>query len=762
MARIMRTIPILFILLGLITITPPQVTAQDTTSSAEVVKQGIPSEPANQVAQSGNKQGVVSGVGAPFEYLLGTLDDESDQSETRARQLFAHIPEVVPDLYTAFLKLCPIGISHFGNAARNGFSILLFILFGLVIEYLCKKWIVRKHFSIPVTQVENLHNFQRFFAALINEIPDVIGLCLFFGASYLSFTWLESTQSALAQTTFFAVLISISMMRVVAIISKTFLSPTVSSFRFLPVGDEAATRAHRLLTVTFGYIIVAMMFSVLLKKFDTQIETVQLISLFFATLLLAATGLWVLIHRERVRIHIIGEVDESQDTGWGRREFAAIWHLLAIIYLGLLWFLLVSSITSPQKAASGAFLLSFFVVPLWMIADQIVQWLVRLSMTTLKLHQEEYEDEGEVDEIVLAARTRGKELYQKTLAFSRTALVAALCIWVADLWNFKIPFLSGLTSVLFQAFVILTLALLFWQFVSGWIERKIEESMPEEEESEESDDEWGGAANRGRSYTLLPMVRKFIASILMVMVTLTLLSSLGVDIGPLLAGAGVVGLAVGFGAQKLVSDVFSGFFYLLDDAFRVGEYLTTGSVSGTVESITLRNVMLRHHRGMLQIVPHSELGAITNYMRGGMVVKFNLDFPYDSDIDKIRKIIKKVGIAMLDDEELGKDFLQPVKSQGVREITNSVMTIRVKFTAQPGKQFVIRREAFKRITEALKAKNIHYAHRKVIVDVPGLGTESPKELSQEQKETIANAVGAAAGATIQQEQEALEKAQKTS
>jgi hypothetical protein len=86
-------------------------------------------------------------------------------------------------------------------------------------------------------------------------------------------------------------------------------------------------------------------------------------------------------------------------------------------------------------------------------------------------------------------------------------------------------------------------------------------------------------------------------------ITLIVLSSMGINIGPLLAGAGVAGLAIGFGAQKLVADVLSGIFYLVDDAFRVGEYIQAGSVSGSVAAITLRNVMLRHHRGMLQIIP---------------------------------------------------------------------------------------------------------------------------------------------------------------
>lgn len=151
--------------------------------------------------------------------------------------------------------------------------------------------------------------------------------------------------------------------------------------------------------------------------------------------------------------------------------------------------------------------------------------------------------------------------------------------------------------------------------------------------------------------------------------------------------------------------------------------------------------MLRHHRGMLQIVPYSELSAITNYMRGGIVVKFNLQFPYDTDVDLVRRVVKKVGIEMLDDPEYGKNFIKQLKSQGIREVGDSVLTIRVKFTAQPGTHFVIRREAYRQITEALNAKNIYYAHRKVIVDFPEKVAED--DLSQEEKERLLKA-GAAA------------------
>jgi small-conductance mechanosensitive channel len=154
--------------------------------------------------------------------------------------------------------------------------------------------------------------------------------------------------------------------------------------------------------------------------------------------------------------------------------------------------------------------------------------------------------------------------------------------------------------------------------------------------------------------------------------------------------------------------------------------------------------------GMLQIVPHSDLGAVTNFMRGGIVIKFPLEFPYDTDIDKVRKIIKNVGQAMLEDEEIGDDFILPLKSQGVNEIANSVMVIRVKFTAKPGKQFVIKREAFRRITEALNSKNIYYAHRKVLVDFSDNAHKSDVDEETRKKAIIAGSAATIAAEADQQ------------
>jgi len=707
----------------------------------------------------------IGGPGEIFGKMLSALSSQTDNSELQLQQLWAGIPNILPDLYKVFLALCPLGTSTFQGALTNFILVLLFVTIGFIAELLIKRFILTKYFQVDTSNLKQLTSGDKFIASVTRELPDLIGLIFFFGASYFTFFAFAGINSPLVQLFFLAILLTISIIRVMSICLHLLLSPSIQSFRILTIESGPARSVHRFILLTFSYIVAVIMLSTVTRRLGAEPQTVLLLLLFFASLLLAVTGLGVLYFKNRVKDHIVSELSsETAGHGWGRIQFAAIWHILAILYLFILWILLVNNIANPDPdgASRGAFILSFFVIPFWMIADRVIQLVVKYAMSTLNIHQTHYEDEGKVEEEIAAARENGRRLHLRTEQTARTVVVIALLVWVASLWNIKIPLISSLTGVLLDGVIIMALALLMWKFISTWIEKKIQESIPEGEEKTNDDAEFGTAPTRGRSYTLLPMVRKFIGTVLVVMVTMTILSSIGVDIGPLLAGAGVIGLAVGFGAQKLVADMFSGFFYLMDDAFRVGEYLSAGSVSGTVENITLRNIMLRHHRGMLQIVPHSDLGAITNFMRGGMIVKFNLDFPYDSDIDQIRKIIKKVGQAMLKDEEIGDDFIQPVKSQGVREITNSVMTIRVKFTAKPGTHFVIRREAFKRITEALAAKGIRYAHKKVIVDVPGLiETQSEEKLSEEQVKTIVSSAGAAGLAAINEDEEKAAATQKS-
>lgn len=212
-----------------------------------------------------------------------------------------------------------------------------------------------------------------------------------------------------------------------------------------------------------------------------------------------------------------------------------------------------------------------------------------------------------------------------------------------------------------------------------------------------------------RLLTLLPLMRVTTAVVLLVMLILSSLWALGIEVTPLLAGAGVVGLAVGFGAQTLVKDIVSGVFYLIDDAFRIGEYIQSGSFKGQVESFSLRSVRLRHHRGPVFTVPFGTLGAIQNMSRDWVIDKLSVGITYDSDIEKARKLVKGIGKQLAADPELGRHFLEPLKMQGVEQFGDFAVQIRMKMKTRPGEQFVIRRKALAMIKKAFDENGIRFA-----------------------------------------------------
>jgi small-conductance mechanosensitive channel len=219
--------------------------------------------------------------------------------------------------------------------------------------------------------------------------------------------------------------------------------------------------------------------------------------------------------------------------------------------------------------------------------------------------------------------------------------------------------------------------------------------------------------------TILPLLRGFALAVIGVVGGMTALAAIGVDIAPLLASAGVIGLAIGFGAQRLVSDVISGLFFLYEDAFRIGEYIETRSGKGVVERISIRSVRLRHHRGPVFTIPFSEMGTIQNHSRDWVKVKFTFAVPSDEDVEVIRKLVKKVGETLQADPELAGKFLEPLKSQGAVAIVDSSYQIACKFTCKPGQQFLIRRKAIAAVQKALAEKGIDLFRPQVMLSGDG-------------------------------------------
>jgi small-conductance mechanosensitive channel len=308
--------------------------------------------------------------------------------------------------------------------------------------------------------------------------------------------------------------------------------------------------------------------------------------------------------------------------------------------------------------------------------------------------------------------------------------------------------------------MVLILGFVIWEFVKSRIDRKLKEEMPEDDEEKEE-----GGAGGSRIGTLLMLLRKFIMALMFVMVSLIILSNLGINIGPLIAGAGVIGLAIGFGAQTLVKDIIAGIFFLIDDAFRVGDYIETAGTKGMVEHISLRSLRLRHPRGPVFNIPFGAMGTVKNNSRDYIISKLDFRVRYDTDVDKVRKIIKKINKIIMKDEDMGPVMLGKLKSQGVRELDDSAMVMRVKFKTIPGEQFVVRREVFRMMQEAFRENGIEFAHRNVTVYLP---PEDQSSATGERPQggapggrpakKLAEAAAAAGAAAIQAEEEAKQAA----
>jgi small-conductance mechanosensitive channel len=250
-----------------------------------------------------------------------------------------------------------------------------------------------------------------------------------------------------------------------------------------------------------------------------------------------------------------------------------------------------------------------------------------------------------------------------------------------------------------------------------------------------------GGTGLSRLATVLPIVRLTLQAAIITLTLLLALSQLGVNITPLLAGAGVLGLAIGFGAQTLVKDVVSGVFFLLDDAFRMGEFIAVGNTMGIVTKISVRSLHLRQDTGPIHIIPYGSMSQLTNNSRDWVTMKLKFTVPFDTDQDLVRRIFKKIGQEMMEVPELAAVLINPFKSQGAADVTDVGIVIRGKFTTVPGGQFLIRKEVYSRVQKAFEANGIEFARKEVRVSWPE--EARTENLSDNQKEAISAAASEA-------------------
>jgi len=551
-------------------------------------------------------------------------------------------------------------------------------------------------------------------ALVLRLMLDLVEIAAFLAASALTYAMVDPTHPAAPQV-LMILLRAIAVVLVVSRLTLFFCDPENPGMRLLTVDDAAARALHRVVLTTTLLVVGVTAISRILIALKLDDESI--IALALPLSLLPFAYLVALAWRDRSAV--AERARHWLSVGSGRHMLIDAWPVLLTIYLAVLWLVIADGILRVQQGTAPRALASL----LLMLSVPLLAWLIhrplaRFYGVTVLTTGGGAPADGGVPEGAIAPDSSALKQVQRLMRAVWFVLIVGAIVLTSRIWGFDPDQLGVGTyvfSILFDIGVVLLLGYVGWALIARSIDRAMENAKA------------GGVSTKAqRLATLLPLLRKFLQVSLGLMVAMIVLASLGVEIGPLLAGAGVVGIAIGLGAQQTIADILAGIFFLLEDSFRIGDYVEVGNLRGDVESISLRSMKLRHQRGAVHTLPFGQMKSLTNYTRDWALMRLEFRVAPDTDIGLIKKLVKKIGQELLDDPTLGPGFIDPLKSQGIRNVEDGAMVIGIKYIAKPGTQFAIRRVAYEKLINAFRENGIELVGRGVVVRVES-GDQVPAE-----------------------------------
>lgn len=626
-----------------------------------------------------------------------------------AAQASGDLPQQVSDWFAGF-------------AASSGMSFIMALLLCGVIFAIA--YGIERVLALTVLSKANAASddtepgIARTGAGLRFGLVMIVRLCVFFALVRVGF-WLAFPSGSEAQQMGVSLLRVLMLVRAWYGIVETLAAPNTPARRASGLTDADAASVSRATLV----MLVVLFFVSIPREFVVSVVDAGQSGVVFAIFMRLLSGLAISLFFIAIRKPVgalirLGFASNPDDPGTVVRIFALFWPAVYIALQvlqiaaearGYLTGTFGGQASALQRSFGAIVLAPFFVAG-------ISEWGRHLAQNAV----------GNM-------RGRLKGLF----SMIEGAVVVGTGIFILYAWDID-PFATDLTGAkrilpgLVSAAIIAVIGISLWRTINAFLDAADDSTGGSGEGADEIPEGEGGAGG-SRIETVVPVLRAVLATLIGTVTVLLALTSLGVEIAPLLAGAGILGLAIGFGAQKVVEDVISGVLYLVEDAFRKGEYIETAQGKGIVESIMLRSVRLRHHRGPIFTIPFSAMGTIQNHSRDWVTVKMSFEVSADADLEKVRKLVKKVGTKLLEDPELEGQFLAPLKSQGPVDWVGSNYKIGVKFTTEPGKQFLIRRKALNAIQQIFQENNIAMAAPRVIVDTKEDIAAAAAKLAQDAK-----------------------------
>jgi len=683
------------------------------------------------------------------ELLLQRLNAVAETKGTDAEDgnLLLFLPEAaagIGTVVTESIRRLPTlwdGLARsFGNfvAERSAQDILRLLgtLAAAILIGLAAEWLVNRLAQRWRNEIQSMQAPDDLGAALrllgLRLLLDVTGLVVFALVARMVVTNLLPPEEVEVGR---IVMINLIMIpRLMAAMSRFFIAPTRPDLRIVHTDDETARYVHRH-WIGLG---ILMGFQIFMVAFN-EMNGVPVGETRLGFWLNLAIHVYIVVIAIKARHGLTmmlkgrdGDVTPAEE----RVANAYPWFMVAVSVVTWMVVELIVSMERFDLLAGGRHYITMILLIMAPAMDTMIRGLVDYLLPPMT-------GEGQIAENAHFASKRCCIRVGRTMMFGLVVLVIAV-MWGIDFHNLASQGVGARAAVaLIEFMLVLAVGYLIWEMVTLWISQKLaaeQTALGIDSSTEEIGGEGGGQGG-SRLATVLPLMRRLLQSTIVVITILVALGSLNIDITPLLAGAGIVGLAIGFGAQKLVTDVVSGAFFLIDDAFRQGEYVDVEGTVGTVEKTSIRSLTLRHHRGAVHTIPYGEIPKITNFSRDWVIMKLKFTVPFDTDVNKIKKIFKKIGAEMMEVPEFAADMMQPFKSQGVLEVDDVGIVVRGKFMTKPGKQFTLRKEIYQRVKTAFDENGIQFARKEVRVSVPGLDNG---DLTKEDRDAIAAAAADAA------------------
>ena len=505
-------------------------------------------------------------------------------------------------------------------------------------------------------------------SALIDALVVVLAWAVGYGVTLLFFG--EFGEISIRQTLYLNAFLVVEMAK---LLLRIVLSPATSDLRLIRISDWAARYAVRWITVMMAILGYGQLLIIPIVNQNISFFAGRALSASLSVLVLLIAAVLVVVNRRRVSDWLL--------SGEGRvhrlrllRGIARAWHWAALIYLAVLLVIVLTrpdGMLFPVLGASGQILAA--VLAGMMITGAITRAIARgielPGSVTARLPLLERRLNAFVPSILTLLRL---------LVFLGVAAFTLHTLGALDLRGALESRIGvQMTATAISVASILLVAGLVWLALTSWIDYRLNPDH--------------GRPPTPREETLLTLLRNA-ATIAILLITLMFaLSEIGIDIAPLLASAGVLGLAIGFGAQKLVQDIITGIFIQFENAISIGDVITVGGTTGTVEKLTIRSVSLRDLDGTFHIIPFSSVDMVSNYMRGFAYCVSDIGIAYREDVEEARAAMLEAFEELRRDPEMRREILGEAEWFGLTAFGDSAINLRVRIKTRPGMQWAVGR-----------------------------------------------------------------------